>query len=294
MRRRKRGPSSRDLRTAIRRRIADFDLFALLDLLEFMGYESEEIVFRGHATQVSPPALLHDIEFHTSPGERVVISINFGLLAADSPLPSYFLHVLEQTDVDEDLYIQFLDYFNHQLIRNYIMSRAPERELTVYPDWSRTKSCYLAMSGLKSTATLHWMFVSVFPELGVVVEKARLNEDLTVDTIQIGPPYVLGSAAVLGSRSRVTVLGFDVTLFSEEEFISTGRAWAREIEDRLSHTIFAVLADAEIELRVFLTITSQRGGAKLGPESYLGYDKIPGAEDQARRICLFSGEVPRR
>ena len=102
MRRRKRGPSSRDLRTAIRRRIADFDLFALLDLLEFMGYESEEIVFRGHATQVSPPALLHDIEFHTSPGERVVISINFGLLAADSPLPSYFLHVLEQTDVDED------------------------------------------------------------------------------------------------------------------------------------------------------------------------------------------------
>jgi predicted component of type VI protein secretion system len=283
---------TKDLRSQIQEEIAQFTLLALLDLLENMGYEQKEIMFRGHNTQVSQSSFLNSIEFFSRPKDCVVVTVNMGLLSANSPLPSYFLLMLERADIDEQLYVDFLDYFNHQLVLNYIMSQAPTRELTIYPDWENTKSCYLAMAGLKSTSTLHWLFKKIFPELDIEVKKAPFNEELTVDTVQVGTPYKLGSAAVFGSRSTVVVMGFEAILYTEEEFLYPGRAWAREIEDRLLNIIFGVFAGAEINLRVFLVITSQQGGARLGSESYLGYDKIVGGENQLRQICLFSGEVP--
>jgi predicted component of type VI protein secretion system len=284
--------SSRSQRERICAEIAQFNILALLDLLEHMGYERHEILFRGHASQVSQSAFLHAIEFVSRPRDLVIVTVNMGLLSANSPLPSYFLLMMERADMEEQLFLSFMDYFNHQLVTNYIMSLAPTRELTVYSDWTKTKSNYLAMKGLKSTSTLHWLFQQIFPELDVEVKKTPLNEELTLETIEIGPPYKLGSAAVFGSRCQVSVMGVAVTLYTEDEFFYPGRGWAREIEDRLFKIVFEVFAGAEVKLRVFLVITSQQGGARLGAESYLGYDKIIGGDDPMRRICLFSGEVP--
>lgn len=281
------------LQKKIHKQLHRFELFALLDLLEYMGYENHEILFKCNFSMVSEAHFVHSIEFVNHPRDRVVINVNYGLLTGQSPLPSYFFKMIDTAYVEEDPFVDFLDFFNHFIVRNYVMSLRPERDLQLYPDWLGTKRCYLDMASISSTTTLKWLFDTIFPELDVSVSYSRLVENLTIDTITMGHT-VLGSSAVFGSRSNIPVTGYQVTIYCEEEFRKSGQAWARVIENRLDNLVFPLLKDSEIYLRIYQIIRSQKSEATLGPSSYLGYDKIPGGRKQQRRIVLFEGRVEKK
>jgi hypothetical protein len=285
-------PATLELQKSIKARIGQLDLFALLDLLEYMGYERDEVLFKSHFTHASPSSLLHSVDFRVSPRIQVIVTVNMGLLSPDSPLPTYFFRMLESGTLEEDSFIDFIDFFNHEVIHSAVMSLAPERDQRLYPDWNNTKACYLSMTGLRSNATLHWLFQKVFPELEIEIGNTELQETIVSDTITLGATP-LGSSAVFGSQTSVPSSAFVITLACDEEMHSSGRAWARVIEERLDLMIFEVLADAEIYLSLFQVIRAQTGGAKLTHESYLGYDKLPGGREQQRRIRLFEGRVRR-
>lgn len=274
----------------IAQKIHHFDLISLLQLLQFIGYQPEEIQFKSNFSRSSQPSLIHHIEFHSEPTRRVVITLNLGLLSAQSPLPSYFLKKMDTGYVDTKSFVDFIGYFDHHLIRNYLLNIYPETNRALFPDWELTKRRYLQMLDLKSCSTLHWLFQLVFPELGVRAEKIALKRQLRTVHLKLGQT-ILGTGAIFGEKTDVPISGRRITLFSESESTNTGEPWPREIKWRLDDLIFPILRSVGMDLEIILVIRTQKSWAKLQTDSYLGYDKIRGGAEQYRRIRIFTGRL---
>src|SRR5208282_6583672 len=98
---------------------------------------SEEILFESATRDVSQPAPCHKIEFRTEPIRQAVLTLNLGLLGTQSPLPSYFKRILEDANVDEQSFLDFLRFFDHKLLENYLRSIYPERDPAVFHDFEK-------------------------------------------------------------------------------------------------------------------------------------------------------------
>jgi len=277
----------------ISKKIHEFDLISLLQLLEFLGYQPEEIQFKSHFSSSSQPSLIHQIEFNNEPSRMVVITLNLGLLSAQTPLPSYFFKKVDAGYIDTKSFVDFIGYFNHFLIRNYLLNIYPEKNRALFPDAELTKRRYLEMLDLKSCSTLHWLFELVFPELGVQAEKVALNRQLRTTHLKLGET-ILGTDAIFGEKTGVPVSGRRITLFSEFESTDPGEPWPREIKQRLDNLIFPILRSVGMDLEIILVIRTQKTWAKLKSDSYLGYDKIRGGEESYRRIRIFTGRLRER
>jgi hypothetical protein len=279
-----------DFERKISKKIHEFDLFSLLKLLMYHGYLLEEIHFRSHMSTCSQSGLIQGIEFLYQPERQVVITINMGLLSAQSALPSYFQKNVDTKDIDSISFGDFIGYFDHFLIRNYIFNIYPEKNIKYFSDWEITKRQYLQIMDLKSSSTLFWVFQLVFPELKIQVEKMVMERGLNTLALIMGKT-ILGSDAVFGKKTDATVYGMHITLISDEEFTNTGVPWPKEIKNRLDDQIFPILRSAEADVEILLVIRSQKRWMKLESESYLGYDKMKGGKAQARRIGIFRGQL---
>jgi hypothetical protein len=271
-------------------RIHEFDIISLLHLLMTMNYSPEEIRFRSYNSICSQSGLIHDIKFRQEPVREAVITMNMGLLGVQSPLPSYFRKKMESEEVGRSRLADFIGYFDHHLIRDYICNIYPEINRLFFPDWEMTKRRYLQILNLKSLGTLHWLFRKVFPEIGVQVENAVLNDDLQTRAVVLGKA-VLGDDAVFGSKTSVPINGRRVTFYSEEEMTDTQAPWPREIRNRLTSLIFPVLQPAGIDLEIVLVLKSRKRWVRLHAETYLGYDRMQGGEESYRRIRIFRGHI---
>ena len=166
------------------------------------------------------------------PRKRVTIYVNFGLLSSQSPLPSYFFKQLDSGHIDNDSFEDFLAYFDHQIIKDYLLSLYPELNQKLFQDWGETKNHYLSLIDLRAPSSLKWLFDLVFPELEVKAEKAVLGRGLTNEPIVLGITKI-GSDAVFGRQTKVPVHGVRVTLFSQEEQYAPSLPWPKEIKKRL-------------------------------------------------------------
>ncbi len=272
------------------RKLAEFDATALLDLLDFLGYRSEEILFQSRPGYASERALLHSLEFRSQPIQQAIVTFNFGLLGPNGPLPSYLRELIETGEVDEQTFTEFLRFFDHVLIQARLNATYPERGQSVFKDWEKTKRSYLNLLGIRSVGTLHWLFEMVFPELGVKVERGSLMRNVQLEGARLGSAQ-LGGGAVLGGWARVPVPGFVVTLYSDEEHTDFSHPWAAEVRSRLERLIFPVVAESALDLRVSLVIRSEKVWAQLKPGSYLGFDRIKGGTRRNREVQVFKGQV---
>jgi hypothetical protein len=277
----------------MRARVREFDIVALLELLAHLGYRREEVLLRSHLSSTTQVGLIHDIEFRKHPLRQVVITLNMGLLSPHSPLPSYFFQLLESANVDEDAMTAFVGFFDHAILSEFLASIYPESNAAVFRNWEGTKRSHLSLLSTRSLSTLHWLFQGVFPELGVVASHGTLTRKVRVEPIRLGFA-VLGKGGALGGISTVPVPGLEVMLFCDEDYTDQDKPWADEIRRRLASVIFPILEEANVDLRVMLTIRSQRGWAQLGPGSYLGFDRIRGGAERNRVIVVHKGPVPRR
>jgi hypothetical protein len=279
-----------DLEENVSQRIHEFDIISLLRLLMTMNYSQEEIRFRSHNSICSQSGLIHGIMFRHEPVREAVITLNMGLLGVQSPLPSYFRKKMENEEAGRRSLVDFIGYFDHHLIRDYICNIYPEINRFFFPHWELTKRRYLQILNLKSIGTLHWLFQTVFPEIVVQVENAMLSSDVQTRPVLLGKT-VLGGDAVFGNKTSVAVQGRRVTLYSEEEMTDTQVPWPREIKNRLSSLVFPVLQPTGIDLEINLVLKSQKRWVRLHAETYLGYDRIQSGEDTYRRIRIFRGHI---
>jgi hypothetical protein len=274
----------------IAQRIHDFDLISLLHLLQFLSYRPEEIQFKSHFSASSQPSLLQKIEFHSEPTRGAIITLNMGLLSAQSPLPSYFLKMLDTGDFDNRSFVDFIGYFDHSLIKEYLLNIYPEMNEAFYPDWEMTKRRFVQLLDLKSCSTLHWLFQLVFPELGVRARKALLDRQLQMTQIRLGET-ILGTDAIFGGKASIPIYGRRITLFSELDTTGRGEPWPKVIKHRLEDLIFPILRSVGMDIEILLIIRTQKTWVKLHSESYLGYDKMRGGQEQYRRIRIFTGRL---
>lgn len=279
-----------DLEKEVSRRIHEFDIMSLLRLLKTMNYSSEEIRFRSHNSICSQSSLIHDILFNREPVREAVITLNIGLLGAQSPLPSYFRKKMESEETGRGCLADFIAYFDHKLICDYLGNIYPEINLFFFPHWELTKRRYLHVLNLKSISTLHWLFQEVFPEIGVQVENAVLSSDVQTHPVRLGET-ALGHDAIFGHKTSVPINGLRITLFSEEEMTDTQVPWPREIKNRLTSLVFPVLQPVGIDLEILLVLKSQKRWVRLHAETYLGYDRIQSDEETYRRVRIFRGHI---
>jgi hypothetical protein len=278
------------LEAEISRRAAEFDPSALVRLLAYLGYRPEEILFESAAREVSQPTLVHRVEFRSEPVKQAIVTLNLGLLGTQSPLPSYFKRLVEDPDVDEQSFTDFLRFFDHRLLDAWLRSIYPEHDPAIFKDFEKTKQSYLRLLGLNSVSTLHWLIELTYPELGVTVEKGTIMRSVQLEGARLGR-CELGGGAVLGGWMRAPVPGYLVTLYADEEHTEFGRPWAEEVMRRLERLVFPAVSEGAIELKVVLVVRSERVWAQLRPGSYLGFDRMKGGLRKNREIQVFKGEA---
>lgn len=274
-----------ETRTAIERRIRDFDVSALLDLLRYLGYPDGALRRAGHFTVTPQPTWLDAIQFGedqassggpTAPHAKdITIVGNLGLRSCRSPLPSYFGELMEDPDIQEPL-AELLEFLDDRLLERRFASYRPDRDPSVFPSFPDTKSDFLSLGGLRSPAALHWLFHKVFPELRITVRRAPHDHRAAAPDIRLGKAR-LGSAA-LGGLAIVSVRSLEVTLIAEGRMSCIpGVPWVDVVSERLTRLVFPALRDTGVQLMVALLLLDRGAQARLDggtleTRSYVGYD----------------------
>ncbi len=298
------GPAEQDdpRRAQIRDRIGDFEVCALLRVLGELGYDRSEIRYRGNFTSTPQAAWIHAIAFHDDSAEgrpRVTLTLNLGLLSCRSPLPSYFLELMQEVDVQEPL-LELLGVLDERLLDGRVASYRSELDRDTFPDpdwaprkapsparspagseamgatsatpfWASTERDFLSLCALRSPSTLHWLFEKVFPDLRVSVRRVRQDRKLGAPGVRLGTAQ-LGSAA-LGAQAVVPVRDLEVTLVCDQRLAdldepeegerASRSPWVLEVERRLQARIFPLLRETGMHLAVVLLLLDQRAEARL-------------------------------
>jgi hypothetical protein len=280
-----------DLERRIRRKARRFDLRVLVQLLVRSGYPRESILFQGNP-EGGATSIVHDIEFRTRPLQTVLITVNLGFLGDSSLLPSYFVQEVEKSD-DPDRFYDFIRFFDHRLVTNYLHGVYPEEDSVVYPDYSAVQRAFLRMGGFASVATLAWLGQVYFPELRVRVERGAFPQSTEMHAFRTGKTPLDGTS-VIGRYYKSDAQGFTLVLVAEEETNARGRSWAAIVRKRMTERLLPVLAPFRFPLMVVLRVLRHASWAKLDLPSeeesgYLGYDRIRGDPDSGHTVVLFLG-----
>lgn len=270
-------------------RAREFDLGPLLRLLEAEGYPAGHVLFESNPEPVSAAALVEAVTFHHSPQRRAVVTLNLGLLGANSLLPSYFMELAEQCP-NPEAFFDFIRFFDHRLLESFARALYPERDSTLVGDWERTKGFYFQMLGLGSVTTLQWLFQLYFPELRVWVSQIGFRKITRGHELRTGISPLDGTA-VLGDTYMSESAGFQIELTAEEEKDARGVEWPQVVERRLAEHLLPLLAPSRLRLEVALTVSVHALWAKLAQRGYLGYERFEGGSQIGHRLVVFQGDT---
>lgn len=287
------------LAEAIVRRAHAFTLPALLDALLALGLRAQEVIFRSNPSHSHQAFLVHSVEFLSAP-RRAAVTLNIGMLAAQSPLPSYFFSALESGEYDSDAILLVLHLIDHPLLRERARAEYPERDRRTFHDWEQIKGLLLRLVALPSPSSLHWLFQRVFPELAVRVERILDMQPLSTDQVIIGTTG-LGESRALGGQLQLRTGALAVSLYCEEATTPAGRSWTREAAARLERHILPLLREQPLFLHVWLEFADRDAVAHLStsarvPDSFLGYDPLsrPAAPPAANAASRLANSAPQR
>jgi hypothetical protein len=278
------------LEQRIRERIRSFDVPALLEVLTASGYGDAELEYRGHRTTVRQSHLVHDIQFIHEPRKRVIITVNMGLLSAQSPLPSFMMRTLDQ--LDHDRLERFIGFFDHLLLEECFTGLYPERSAELLPGWPESAKDRLRLLRPTCASTLHWLFHKVFPETELSVRREVRQQHVPSRGLRLGDS-ALGQGDSMGGFASIPTGGMEVRIFCNEPISSSGVPWAVEALRRFEADLLPLLSETVLMLTVILVLRDQEGFLRLERESHLGYDPLQGTPVQTQQVLLFSGDTSR-
>jgi hypothetical protein len=278
----------------ISRQAMKFDLRPLLDVLREHGYAANDILFEGSAEDAASPGIVEALRFPEKPEHSVIITLNLGLLAEGSLLPAYFFDVI-QSSARSGAFYDFVRFFDHRLVENYLWGIYPEDSGGLYGDYNRLLWSYLRMLGPGSLTSLAWLFQRYFPDFPVHVSRREFASDTAAHAMMMGSSKLDGTG-VLGKIYPSENAGFVVELTTEYETDLYGRLWADIILDRFRQRLLPLLEPFRIPLAVRLRVLWHTGYAKLedprkATKGRLGYDRIRDKEPSPHTIMLFP-ELP--
>ncbi|ATB33997.1 hypothetical protein [Melittangium boletus] len=276
------------LERRIRERIRSFDIPALLAVLEASGYADAEIEYRGQRTTVHQSHLVHDIAFIHEPDKRVIITVNMGLLSAQSPLPSFLMQTMDQ--LDHDRLERFIGYFDHLLLRDCFAGLYPEREESLLPGWRQAERDRLRLLRPTCPSTLHWLFSKVFPEVELSVRREVRQQRLPARELRMGAS-ALGEGDSMGGFASIPTGGVEVKIHCDEPRASNGVLWAEEALRRFNEELSPLLSETVLMLTVILVLRDQESVLRLARDSPLGYYALQDSPAQTQQVVIFSGDT---
>jgi predicted component of type VI protein secretion system len=277
------------LETRISQNSWRFDPINLLLVLIHIGYDMDDIVFCSHFSTSSQTRLIVSVEFQESP-KKVRVTLNLGLLGAQSLLPNYLFKQVDDNTIEDQRFAKFFGFFDDRLLRRFLLAIYPEYDQSIVPNWDARKKASLQTLKLDSVANLHWLAQLIFPELQVRVEKQTLQRHIDLGAPILGKTQ-LGYQAVLGKIKKMPVLGKRITLISDEDNFKNNQPWPDEVEQRMQKLLLPTLQGIDLDLEIWLMIRSQSTSLSLKANSYLGYENIEGDAAQIRQIRIFSGRL---
>ncbi len=274
----------------VRQRARAFSLGPLIDLLVAHGYRRDQLLFESNR-EGGATSLVHAIEFRAG-GAEVLITVNLGLLGDNTLLPSYFLREVESSR-DPQRFYDFIRFFDHCLIENYVRASWPEHDPDIFGDYALLCTAVLKLIGLDSVSSVHWLVQSAFPELGVRVTRGAFPSATGSHACRTGLSRLDGSS-VIGRVYETEAQGFLIDLVTDEEAYDRHHNWAAIVRSRLNERCLPVLAPFRLPLRVVLTVLSHASWARLESlraktSGYLGYDRIRADEDSQHSVVIWSG-----
>jgi len=270
-----------------------FELKPLLDLLHSKGYGRGDILFEG-SYEGSTSSLVQSVRFRSRSSHKVVITLSLGLLGDNSLLPSYFLQVAEMSREPEKFY-DFIRFFDHWLIQNFVRAMCPEDDPAIYGDYHRVQTAFFKMLGVGSVSTLKWLMQLCFPDLCVRVTRRPFTEATSSHAFRTGESRLDGSG-IIGRVYESDSSGFVVDLIAEEEQDAHGRNWPSVIRPRLEQTVLPLLESLRIPLLVRLRILHHASWSRVDfpfadEHGYLGYERIRDDEDSRHTVVMYRGIV---
>lgn len=272
------------LRQKLQSCASEMDLPALMSALRCLGIPETHITLASFPSEGGNGPLIRDLQFHPTT-QAVTIHLSLGLLAAQTPLPSYFRAVMDDPHTRDELLTQFIQFFDHPILRSLIMGDEPERDRCILEDQSLPIRSLLHTIGLNSLCTINWIFRLVFPELGVETRRSHVRHFVVVQQPILGLCH-LGDNIAFGGVAGDDASGYEVTLIAEDVLSPAGRPWGEEILRRVDDTVGPILAEADILFSVALLVEHQAQALCLSPESHLGYHGLGRAGLSWQRVPL--------
>ena len=275
------------IRSKIVEQATRFEILPLIRVLKSVGYPFEDILWRSSRNTASMSAVIESVEFLPKSSGYVRVCLSRGLLGADGLLPSYFLRMVEKMPDPEPFY-DFIHFFDHSLLREYVRALYPQLNSAVMGDWSKLKKSYLGMLGVSSESTLTWLFQLYFPELVVQVKREALAVTTDSYAFRTGQSMLDGTG-VIGNEYASDASGFTVQMIAPEERNDTGQIWPHIVRKRLNSYVRPVLGQYRLNLNLNLLVSEHATWAGIQDSGFLGYDRIRGNTNSGLKVSVHSG-----
>ena len=239
----------------IKDRLHQFELLALLRLLDHLGYR--QIWYQSSEQLISEPQILEDIDFidlsnkeqPDSQQALVKLSLNIGMLGPQSPLPSYFLKLRETLLQNDQDFIQFIGFFDHILIEQLLRQLFPELALFNGQTWANWQQQSLLLTNLKAVRNVHMIFSAIFPEYQINCDWQQQRQSLSLcdrHVAELGI-FVIGTTRGLGGVAAKHDKILRVRLSQQAWPLSLP-----ELRHRLEQLIFPLFAPLWLPIEVYL------------------------------------------
>ncbi len=271
----------------INSRLADFDLLALLRLLQMEGYKINDIWFSSHESLASQDRLVEHVKLIN---ERAFLSINLGLLGVHSPLPSTVFQQLDKASIKQRSLSDFLGFFDHLLILNYLGNLYPQINTDLFCDWEESNRQYLQIQNMRSRSSLYWLFQLVFPEFEITLKDNQFSNLVDSQSIYLGT-LILGNESTFGGKRQLKISSLHIHLGLQREDYQPYLNWAEEALRRVEELIFPLLDGLEVYLKITFELGEHDHSLHLVPNSSLGYEILKTRELKRYQLCLHQGPV---
>jgi hypothetical protein len=274
----------------LKKRVTEFDVFALLDLLEFLGMDVNQITFKGYRGNESQPGMIRSIDFQRN--GQIAVEFFYGILGANSPLPSYFFRMADTGEVNELHFNEFFGFIDQALIKTWLKTMYPERFNLSYMFRENRRNWLGAFSKLGSIQQIKWLFDLVFPELQVRVHRKQFGNTQEARPAVIGRSKI-GIEMILGHHFPTMDYRYSINLISYDEIFRKEVPWRSEIEDRIHSRIFPLLSPLSMNLEIVLTILESKSWMTLSQETgFLGYERLKNENTRMKQIPIHLGLIP--
>ena len=285
--------SETDRRQLLKNKISDnaakFEILPLIRALQSIGYSFDDILWRSSRNTASMNSVIESVEFMSPNSAYVRVCLSQGLLGPDSLLPSYFFRMLEKMPDPEPFY-QFIHFFDHSLLREYVRALYPQFNTKVIGNWSKVKKSYFGMLGVNSESTLAWFFQLYFPELVVQVKRKGLAVTSDNYAFRTGQSMLDGTG-VIGNEYASEAAGFTVQLIAPEELNDNGKIWPLVVRQRLESHVRPLLGQYRLNLNLNVLVSEHATWAGIQDSGFLGYDRIRGKADSGHQVSIHSGPL---